>query len=62
VVEWALTLPRAYMLLGETSEALADHATARMAYRTLVERCGDLKPRAVLAERARARLKRIPAE
>jgi hypothetical protein len=53
---WPLLRPRAFFLLGEMSERTGEIEAARAAYETVVKRWGGLKPRAVLAERAHARL------
>ena len=53
---WSAYRPRAFFLLGEVSERTGDLQSAKQAYSTVVEKWGQLKPKAVLADRARARL------
>src|SRR5208282_4582153 len=56
VLEWAALRPRAFLLLGEMRERTGDITGAREAYATVISKWGGLKPKAVLADRARARL------
>jgi serine/threonine-protein kinase len=56
VLDWAELRPRALFLLGDMSERTGDLAGARTAYETVVKKWGQLRPKAVLADRARARL------
>ena len=56
---WALGVPRAHFALGEANEHVGDVDAARAAYDEVVRRWGALKPRAVLADKARARLAAI---
>ncbi len=58
--EWHLRVPRAFFLLGEMSERTGHLDAAGVAYETVVKRWGGLKPKAVLADRARARLAVLP--
>jgi serine/threonine-protein kinase len=59
----ALTFPvehvRAHYWLGQASEALGDKPGACGAYRTVVERWGEAKPRSVTADRTRERMQAI---
>ena len=55
-----LERPRAFFLLGEACDRTGDVAAARAAYETVVKKWGGLKPKAVLADRARARLASLP--
>jgi serine/threonine-protein kinase len=57
--DWSLEVPRAHFLLGEASEHTGDLDGARAAYDTVVRRWGQLRPKAVLADRARVRLKAL---
>ena len=56
---WVLRLPRAFSLLGEARERTGDVAGAREAYETVIRRWGGLRPKAVDAEHARARLRAL---
>jgi serine/threonine-protein kinase len=55
-LEWAEQRPHALVLLGDVCEHTRDLPAARAAYETVVQKWGGLKPKAVLADRARARL------
>jgi hypothetical protein len=55
-IGWPLLRPRAQVLLGELSERTGDLAAARRAYEAVIETWGELRPKPVLANRARARL------
>jgi serine/threonine-protein kinase len=54
--QFAFPQVQAYLAVGEAREATGDKAGAREAYREVLRRWGDAKPKSVTADEARARL------
>ena len=54
--QFAFPQVQAYLAGGEAREATGDKAGAREAYREVLRRWGDAKPKSVTADEARARL------
>lgn len=59
ILERPLTIIRAREQLGEALERTGDKAGARDAYRAVLARWGNAKPKSVTAEKARSRLKAL---